>query len=206
MSPRKRPSLFHVKHRAAVSTDRSLLLLTCPRVPSPTPWSGRPGCLPPRHANYGGGLLQVRRPAAMNLHPVTSVRAYSRCRVPNLARSSASPNREQLTAGVEQGQRPRDEDLQRRDCPRDHHGGRRAQQSRDLRSPAAHHAHPVTNRKSPLNFLEKRERRRMGSTRSTSRSGRANATGIPGSPAPLPRSQTRRPTGIKSATAAQFRT
>jgi hypothetical protein len=91
----------------------------------------------------------------MNLHPVTSIRAYSPCRVPNLARSSASPNREQLTAGVEQGQRPRDEDLQRRDCPRDHHGGRRAQQSRDLRSPAAHHAHPVTNRKSPLNFLEK---------------------------------------------------
>jgi hypothetical protein len=48
-------------------------------------------------------------------------------------------------------------------------------------------------------------RRAIGSKRMTSRSGRAMASGTPGSPAPDPRSTTRAPSGIASATTAEFR-
>ncbi len=104
--------------------------------------------------------------------------------------------------GVDQRQAPPRQLVERRDGPRrDHLPGAR---------PATSSARPRTTRtsrpRSSTTSVSQTVRRSSGSTSVTRRSGRASATAIPGSPAPLPTSTTVAPAGTSSPSTAQFST
>ena len=189
-------SMFHVKHRCArprsgaarpclrrpvhrrllpARADRPVRRLSAPRAARRPRW--RADSNSPRHIS----------PPSHRRHPTTPSHADARRPRPRLARPSAptSGRRGAAAAGTTSSTCPATRPLatsRRRPPPA---------RCRTARSSARPRTTVTSRPRSSTTSRRKSLRRSSGSISVTRRSGRANASGIPGSPAPLPMSATR---------------